>query len=490
MIDSLLIGLSTAFTPTNLMFCAIGVFLGTLTGVLPGLGPMAAVAIALPFVHSVADPAASLMALAGIYYGAQYGGSTTAILFKIPGENSSIVTTLDGYELAQKGRAGSAIIIAALASFVGGCVSVAVVFLFSKDIAGLALMIGPADFAWLMLLGIMMSIVISKENISTSLAMACIGILLATVGSDSTTGVIRFSFGLIELSDGFNFVLIVVGVLGLSQLAYNIIFDRFKKQHVYDNLDFYPTRKELTDAVSPTLRGTLIGSVLGMFPGAGSLLSPFVSYSAEKIFSKNREKLGTGIIEGVASPEAANNASAQTSFIPLFSLGVPFSPIIALIMGTLILNTKYPGPNFIVLYPEIFYGFVISMLIGNVMLLIINVPLVKFWLWLISIPQSVLYPIIFAASFIGIYFINNNLSEIFFLIPLIFIGIMFRYLKCDIIPLIMGFVCGKLFEEYFRRSMIISQGDFSIFLDSPLFYIILSVTIGYISLKKIFFKKK
>lgn len=484
MIDSLLIGLSTALTPANLMFCVIGVLLGTLTGVLPGIGPMAGVALSLPFIHSMADPAGSLMALAGIYYGAQYGGSTSAILFKIPGESSSIVTALDGYEMARKGRAGSAITIAALASFFAGCVSALIVFISSKEIAELSLMIGPADFSWLMLLGLLMSIVISKENVVASSAMVCIGILLSTIGTDSTTGVVRFAFENVYLTDGLNFILIVVGVIGLSELVYKVIFDNETHQTTQTKLDLYPSKQELKDSVAPTVRGTFVGSLLGMIPGAGSLIGPFVSYTIEKTFSKNRKEIGSGRIEGVAAPEAANNAAAQTSFIPLFSLGVPFTPIIALIMGTLILNTKYPGPNFIALYPEIFYGFVISMVIGNILLLMINLPMIRVWLWVLSIPKKILYPVIFFASFVGIYFINESIYDTALLIPLIIAGVIFRYLKCDAIPLVMGFVCGRLFEEYFRRSMIISGGDPMIFFNSPVLYVTIISIVVYTLAKK------
>lgn len=490
MIDNFLLGFHQVFGFSALLYCLIGVILGTLTGLLPGLGTVAVISIFLPFIGIINDPTLSLILLAGIYYGAQYGGSTTAILFKIPGESSSLVTTLDGHQMSLKGKAGQAITVAALSSFFAGCISVVIVFLFSKDIAGLSMLVGPVEYAWLMFLGLIMSVFISRQNFLSATAMLLLGILLGTIGIDTTSGVSRFTFDNLNFSDGINFAFIAMGIFGLSEIFTNIFSKRLDETNSNKDLRLSLTKDELKESIAPTIRGTVIGSILGAIPGTGTIISPFASYYIEKNFSKNKHNLGKGEIAGVAGPEAANNASAQTSFIPLFSLGVPFTPVMALMLAALVLNGRNPGPSFIAAYPEMFYGFVVSMLLGNLFLVVLNVPLIKIWISILKIPKYILFPIIIALCFVGVYFINNNIYDCLILIPFILVGIIFKYLDCDPIPLAMGFICGKLFEEYFRRAMIIADGNLSVFVLHPIFFVSIIMLIAFAFYKRVLKNEK
>jgi putative tricarboxylic transport membrane protein len=490
MIDNFLLGFNHIFSFSALLYCLIGVILGTLTGLIPGLGTVAVISLFLPFITVINDPTLSIILLAGIYYGAQYGGSTTAILFKIPGESSSLVTTLDGYQMNVKGNAGQAITIAALSSFFAGCISVSIVFLFSKDIADFSMLIGPIEFTWLMFLGLIMSVFISRQGFLSSISMLLLGILLGTIGIDTTSGVSRFTFESLSFSDGINFAFIAMGIFGLSEIFTNIFSKKLDIPISNEKINLGLSKKEVKESVAPTVRGTMIGSILGAIPGTGTIISPFASYYIEKLFSKNKHNLGKGEIAGVAGPEAANNAAAQTSFIPLFSLGVPFTPVMALILSALALNGRNPGPTFISAYPEMFYGFVVSMLIGNIILIILNVPLIKIWISVLKISKKILFPSIITLCFVGVYFINNNIYDCVILILFILIGMLFKYLDCDPIPLAMGFICGKLFEEYFRRAMIISDGNLSVFVFHPIFFVSIISLLVFILYKRILKNEK
>ncbi|GAA4132866.1 tripartite tricarboxylate transporter permease [Aminobacter aganoensis] len=467
LLSDLALGLQTALLPYNLFYCFIGVLLGTLVGVLPGVGPTATIAMLLPLTFSL-SPETSLIMLAGIYYGAQYGGSTTAILINLPGEASSAVTAVDGYQMARNGRAGAALATAAIGSFVAGTIATLVIAMLAPPLTMVALQFGPTEYFSLIVLGLVASIALAHGSILKALAMIVLGLLLGMVGTDLYTGMQRYTFGHFELSDGINFVALAVGLFGVSEILRNLEHERGREVLTLKIGSVMPTRAELKASVAPILRGTAIGSILGVLPGGGALLASFASYAAEKKISPTPERFGHGAIEGVAGPEAANNAGAQTSFIPMLTLGIPSNAVMAMMVGAMIIQGIIPGPNVMTERPDLFWGLIASMWVGNVMLLLLNLPLVGLWVRLLTIPYQVLFPAIMVFSAIGVYSINSNTFDVFALLALGFVGYILTKLDCEPAPLLLGFVLGPLLEEHLRRAMMLSRGDPMVFITHPI----------------------
>jgi TctA family transporter len=467
LISSLALGFTVALDPINILYCFIGVLLGTLVGVLPGIGPTATIAMLLPITFSLNAETALIM-LAGIYYGAQYGGSTTAILINLPGESSSAVTAIDGYQMARKGRAGAALATAAIGSFFAGSVATLLLAFFAPPLARAALNFGAPEYFSLIVLGLLVSIALAHGSILKALGMIVLGLLLGMVGQDIYTGTPRFTFGIRELFGGLNFVAVAVGVFGVAEILRNLENETEREVGVKAVTNLWLTKDDIKRIVMPILRGTGLGSLLGVLPGGGHILSAFASYSAEKRLSKNPAEFGHGAIEGVAGPESANNAAAQTSFIPLMTLGIPAHPVMALMIGAFILQGITPGPNVINEQPALFWGIIASMWIGNLLLVILNLPLVGLWVKMLSIPYRVLFPAIVLFACIGTYSINQNIYDIYAIAFFGIVGYLLIRFGCEPAPLLLGFVLGPLLEEHLRRAMIISRGDPMIFLHRPI----------------------
>jgi putative tricarboxylic transport membrane protein len=467
LLANLALGFATALSPENLLYCFVGVLLGTLVGVLPGIGPTATIAMLLPITFSF-EPVTALIMLAGIYYGAQYGGSTTAILLNLPGESSSAVTAIDGYEMARAGRAGPALATAAIGSFFAGTVATLVLVLFAPLLASIALGFGSAEFFSLVVLGLIASIALARGSTIKALAMIVLGLLLGTVGQDIYTGTPRFTFGARELFSGINFVSVAVGMFGVAEILRNLEDERTRTLVVRSVRNLWLTREDIRSIVPPVLRGTALGSVLGVLPGAGHVLASFASYSLEKRVSRHPETFGHGAIEGVAGPESANNAAAQTSFIPLLTLGLPAHPVMALMVGAFIIQGITPGPSVIVDEPALFWGLVVSMWIGNLLLVLLNLPLIGIWVKLLTIPYNVLFPAIVAFACIGTYSLNLNAFDVYAIAFFGILGYSLIKLGCEPAPLLLGFVLGPLLEQHLRRAMIISHGDPTVFLTRPI----------------------
>ncbi|KKB07961.1 tripartite tricarboxylate transporter permease [Devosia chinhatensis] len=467
LISSLALGFSVALDPVNILYCFIGVLLGTLVGVLPGIGPTATIAMLLPITFTL-GPATALIMLAGIYYGAQYGGSTTAILINLPGESSSAVTAIDGYQMARKGRAGQALATAAIGSFFAGSVATLLLAFFAPPLARAALNFGAPEYFSLIVLGLLVSIALAHGSILKALAMIVLGLLLGMVGQDIYTGTPRFTFGLRELFGGLNFVAVAVGVFGIAEILRNLENETEREVGVKKVENLWLTREDFRRIAMPILRGTGLGSLLGILPGGGHILSSFASYSAEKRLSKHPEEFGKGAIEGVAGPESANNAAAQTSFIPLMTLGIPAHPVMALMIGAFILQGITPGPNVINEQPALFWGIIASMWIGNLLLIILNLPLIGLWVKMLSIPYRVLFPAIVLFACIGTYSINQNIYDVYAIAFFAAVGYLLIRFGCEPAPLLLGFVLGPLLEEHLRRAMIISRGDPMIFVTRPI----------------------
>ena len=472
LIDNLGLGFQTALTLNNLLYCFIGVLLGTLIGVLPGIGPTATIAMLLPVTFAL-SPVTSLIMLAGIYYGAQYGGSTTAILINLPGESSSAVTAIDGYQMARQGRAGPALAAAALGSFFAGSVATLVLATLAPALADIALEFGPPEYFSLMVLGLVSSVALAHGSVVKALGMIVLGLMLGLVGTDIYTGTPRFTLGFPELYDGLNFVAVAVGVFGVAEILRNLETERDREVAVKRVTNILPSWSDLKAMSAPILRGTILGSALGILPGGGAILSSFAAYTVEKKLSKTPERFGKGAIEGVAAPEAANNAGAQTSFVPMLTLGIPANPVMALMIGALIIQGITPGPNVATDEPALFWGVIVSMWIGNLMLVLLNLPLIGVWVRLLKIPYYVLFPAILAFSAIGVYSINSNAFDLFAVAAFGILGYVLVKLDCEPAPLLLGFVLGPMLEEHLRRAMIISRGDPSIFLIRPLSGILL-----------------
>jgi TctA family transporter len=467
-IANLGIGFATALSFDNLFYCFIGVLLGTLIGVLPGLGPLATIAMLLPITYKMTDPTTALIMLAGIYYGAQYGGSTTAILVNLPGETSSVVTTLDGYQMARNGRPGPALAIAAIGSFFAGSVATVMIAAFAPPMAEIAFKFGPAEYFSLMVMGLIAAVVLAHGSIIKALAMVVFGLLLGMVGTDVNSGVARFSFDIPELTDGLSFTAVAMGIFGFGEIIANL--EQRENREVFTKKvgRLLPSWEEFKRSIAPIIRGTALGSFLGVLPGGGAVLSSFTSYAIEKKLSKTPEKFGTGMIEGVAGPEAANNAGAQTSFIPMLTLGIPTNAVMALMVAGMMIHNIQPGPQVMTSNPTLFWGLIASMWIGNAMLVILNLPLIGIWIRLLTVPYRILYPAILLFCCVGVYSVNNNVFDVFMTIPFAILGYLFRKFGCEPAPLLLGLVLGQLMEEYLRRAMTISRGDWSIFVTRPL----------------------
>ena len=475
-LESLQLGFETALTPVNLLFCLLGVALGTAVGVLPGIGPTATMAMLLPITFSF-EPVTALIMLAGIYYGAQYGGSTTAILINLPGESSAAVTAIDGHEMAKQGRAGTALATAALGSFFAGTVATVFVALLAVPISDLALNFGPAEYFSLIVLGLIASITLASGSTLKALAMIVLGLLLGTVGQDIGTGVPRFTFGVPELFAGLQFVSLAVGLFGVAEILRNLEGDLTRSVMVKKVEGLWLTKADYRRIRMPVLRGTALGSALGVLPGAGHVLASFVSYSVEKRASKHPEEFGKGAIEGVAGPESANNAAAQTSFIPLLTLGLPANSIMALLVGALLIQGIVPGPNVINDEPELFWGLIVSFWLGNLFLVLLNLPLIGLWVKMLTIPYRWLFPAIIAFACIGTYSLSQNAFDVYAIAFFAVVGYGLVKLGCEPAPLLLGFVLGPLLERYLRRALTISQGDATVFLTRPLSATLLALAV-------------
>jgi len=475
-LNNLVLGASVALSWTNVVFCFLGALLGTLVGVLPGLSPVTVISILLPLAYNIGDPITCIIFLAGIYYGSQYGGSTSAILLRMPGETASIVTTIDGYAMTRQGRAGAALSIAALSSFFAGTIATLLIGLMAGPMSQVAYAFGPAEYTSLMLLGLLATIALSAGDFFKGLAMALTGILLGIVGTDINTGVMRYTFGNLNLLDGISFAVLAVGIFGFGELLYNLFHEKNLKVDIPKFKELYPTRSEFQQSLWPAVRGTCVGSMLGILPGAGALLSSFGSYALEKKLAKDPENFGKGKIAGVAGPEAANNAGAQTSFIPMLSIGIPTTAVMTLMIASLMIYGIQPGPQVISSNPNLFWGLIVSMWVGNLMLVILNLPLIGVWVSILRIPKILLYAAILVACIIGIYTTNNNWFEVWLLIPFTLLGYIFKRLDCEPAPLAMGFVIGIMFEDHLRRALQISRGDWFYFLDKPISLGLLIIT--------------
>jgi TctA family transporter len=472
LLQNLELGFSVALSLQNLMYCFIGVLLGTLIGVLPGLGPLATIAMLLPITFGL-PPVSALIMLAGIYYGAQYGGSTTAILINLPGESSSVVTAIDGHQMAKQGRAGAALATAALGSFFAGTVATFLLALFAPPLASLALQFGPAEYFSLMVLGLIASVTLASGSIVKALAMIVLGLLLGLSGQDIYTGTPRFTFDVPELADGFDFVAIAMGMFGIGEIIRNLEDEHTRSLVAAKVKSLMLTKEDFKAIIAPVFRGTILGSFLGILPGGGAMLSSFAAYSIEKKISKNPQEFGRGAIAGVAGPESANNAGAQTSFIPMLTLGIPSNPVMALMIGALIIQGITPGPNVVTEKPDLFWGIIASMWIGNAMLVLLNLPLIGVWVKLLTVPYHLLFPAIIAFCCIGVYSVNNNAFDVYSMALFGVLGYALVKLDCEPAPLLLGFVIGPMLEEYLRRAMLISRGDPMVFLTRPISAVLL-----------------
>jgi putative tricarboxylic transport membrane protein len=476
LVDNITLGFQTAFTLANLFYCLIGVFLGTLIGVLPGLGPTATIAMLLPLTFAL-PPISSLIMLAGIYYGSQYGGSTTSILVNLPGEAASVVTTLDGYQMAKQGRAGVALATAAIGSFFAGTVATFLIAAFGPPLAAIALSFGPAEYFSLMTLGLVASIVLAQGSLLHAFGMVVLGLLLGLVGTDVTSGVPRFTFDIPELADGIGFVTVAMGMFGLSEIIRNLEAEAQRSVVVAKITSLMPTREDWRRMIAPVLRGTAIGSALGILPGSGSILGAFAAYSIEKKVSRNRAQFGKGAIEGVAAPESANNAGAQTSFIPMLTLGIPSNPVMALMVGAMIIQGIQPGPSVITEQPALFWGIVVSMWIGNLFLVILNLPLIGLWVRMIMVPYRLLYPAILVFCAIGVFSLRNSEFDVYMMALFGILGYVFSKLGCEPAPMLLAFILGPLMEEFLRRAMLLSRGNPLVFIQRPISATLLGIAV-------------
>jgi len=466
-LSNLALGFQTAATPFNLWYCFVGVFLGTFIGVLPGVGPLAAVAMLLP-VSFYLPPETALVMLAGVYYGAEYGGSIASILLNIPGTPSASVTCIDGYPMARQGRAGVALFATAIASFFGAIVGVGVMVALAPALAEFALLFGPAEYFSVMVLGLIAASVVSTSGAARGVMMVCLGILLGTVGVDVNSGETRFTGGIQELRDGVSLVVVAMGLFGIAEVMFSA--RGATRSYATEKIrltQFLPTRAEWLRSIGPALRGSAAGSFFGTLPGTGQTVASFVGYALEKRISPNRANFGKGAIEGVVVPESANNAAAQTAFIPTLTLGIPGSTTMALMLGALMIHGITPGPRLIAEHPSLFWGLVVSFLFGNLFLLVLNIPLIGLWVRLLRVPHYFLYPTVVVLICVGVYSIDNSMLDIWATLVFGLIGYVLRLFRFEPAPLLIGFVLGPMMEEYFRRAMLLSRGDPMVFLERP-----------------------
>ncbi len=466
-LHNLSLGFGVAFQLANLFYCLIGVLLGTLIGVLPGIGPVATIAMLLPVTFGL-TPTASLIMLAGIYYGAQYGGSTTSILVNIPGEASSVVTCLDGYQMARQGRAGPALATAAIGSFFAGSVSTVIVAMFAPPLAGVALKFGPAEYFALMVFGLIGATVLAHGSLLKAIAMVLLGLLLGVVGTDVSSGRMRFTFGIYELADGIGFVGVAMGLFGIAEIVSTLESKGSRDVFTSKIGRLMPSKEDFRRMWKPILRGTAFGSALGILPGGGALLASFGAYALEKKASAYGHEFGKGAIEGVAAPESANNAAAQTSFIPMLTLGIPSNVVMALMIGALMIQGIAPGPKVMIEKPDLFWGLIASMWIGNALLLVLNLPLIGMWIRLLAVPYRILYPSILVFMAIGVYSLSNSPFDVLLMGIFGILGVVFIKLECEPAPLILGFVLGPMMEENLRRALVLSRGDPTVFFTKPI----------------------
>jgi len=462
--DNLILGAQVAFSWQNVLYCLVGVLLGTLIGVLPGIGPVPTIAMLLPITFNL-DPTAALIMLAGIYYGAQYGGSTTAILVNLPGEASSVVTVLDGYQMARQGRAGPALAIAAIGSFVAGCIATLIIATAAPPLAEVALKFGPAEYFSLMVLGLVAATVLAHGSLVKAIGMVVLGLLLGLVGTDVNSGVLRFTFDIPELADGVGFVIVAMGMFGVTEIIANLEQQGKREVFVGKLTHLFPTREDLKRSWGAILRGTALGSCLGILPGGGAMLSSFASYTVEKKISRHPEEFGKGAIEGVAGPESANNAGAQTSFIPMLTLGIPGNAVMALMIGALMIQGIAPGPQVMTDKPQLFWGLIVSMWLGNAMLVVLNLPLIGMWIKLLAVPYRFLFPSILIFMNVGVFSLSNNPWDCLIMSAFGLFGYLCVKLECEPAPMILGFILGPLMEENLRRAMLLSRGDATVFFD-------------------------
>ena len=475
LLSNLALGFSTAASWGNVFYCLVGVFLGTAIGVLPGLGPVATIAMLLPVTFGL-PPVTALIMLAGIFYGAQYGGSTTAILVNLPGESSSVVTALDGYQMARRGRAGVALATAAIASFFAGTVCTFMIALAAPPLSMIALQFGPADYFSLMVLGLVASIVLASGSLLHAIGMIVLGLLLGLIGTDVNSGTARFSFDRPELLDGVSFVVVAMGVFGLGEIIANLEDESPRTLALTRVTGLMPSRDDFKRMVAPILRGTTLGSFLGILPGGGAMLSSFAAYSLEKKVSRHSSEFGKGAIEGVAGPESANNAGAQASFIPMLTLGIPSNPVMALMIGALIMHGIQPGPGVMAEQPALFWGLVVSMWIGNLFLLVLNLPLIGLWVKMISVPYHLLFPAILVFCAIGVFSLANAQFDVHLMALFGILGYAFRKLDCEPAPMMLGFILGPMMEEYLRRALLMKSGSAMVFFTRPISASLLAIS--------------
>jgi putative tricarboxylic transport membrane protein len=465
---NLYLGFSVALTLKNLAYCFLGVFVGTVIGVLPGIGPLAAIAMLLPLTFNL-DAVAALIMLSGIYYGTKYGGSTTAIMLKLPGESASVVTCLDGYEMAKQGRAGPALGMAAVASFIAGTIGTLMIGMFGPPLAEVALLFGAPEYFSLMLFSLIGAAVLVQGSMLKALGMIVVGLLLGIAGTDVNSGMSRFTFGVTGLTDGINFVVIAMGLFGFAEIVSNLEQGSLNRDLLFQKVkNLWPSWNDFRLSWNPMMRGTFLGAFFGILPGAGPTIASFSAYTVEKKVSKNRAQFGKGAIEGVASPEAANNSASQCEFIPTLALGVPGSATMALILGALTIQGIAPGPQVMTQRPDLFWGLIASMWIGNLMLVVLNLPLIGLWVKLLTVPYRLLFPAIMVFMAIGVYSVNNNALDIHLALLFGVVGYIFIKLKCEPAPLILAVVLGPLMEENLRRALLISRGDASVLVTRPI----------------------
>ncbi len=476
LLNHLSIGFSVALTLTNLMYCFVGTLLGTLIGVLPGIGPTATIAMLLPITFKLPAISALIM-LAGIYYGAQYGGSTTAILVNLPGEASSVVTCLDGYQMARQGRAGPALATAAIGSFFAGCVATVIIVLFAPVLARVALKFGPVEYFSMMLFGLIAAVILAHGSVLKAIAMVVLGLLLGMVGTDVTSGQTRFNFDVPQLSDGIDFVIVAMGLFGYAEIIHSLE-QKEKREIVSDRVTgLWPTRQDFQMAWKAVIRGTVLGSILGILPGGTAALSSFAAYTLEKKTAKDPSRFGKGAIEGVAGPESANNAAAQTSFIPMLTLGIPTNSVMALMIGAMMIHGIAPGPQVMSARPQLFWGMVVSMWLGNLMLVILNLPLIGLWVRLLKLPYRFLFPSILTFCCIGVYSLSNSALDVVLTAFFGLLGYLLASFDCEPAPLLLGFILGPMMEENFRRAMLMSRGDATVFFREPISLTLLIMTV-------------
>ncbi|SFU57059.1 tripartite tricarboxylate transporter permease [Pseudoduganella namucuonensis] len=471
------LGIETAFTLTNLLYCLIGVFVGTAVGVLPGLGPVATIAMLLPATFGL-PPISALIMLSGIYYGAQYGGSTTAILVNLPGESSSVVTAIDGYQMARNGQAGKALATAALGSFFAGSVATVLLALFAPPLADLALKFGPAEYFSLMVLGLVASVVLASGSLLNAIGMVILGLLLGLVGTDVNSGAARYTFDLPQLADGINFVIVAMGMFGIGEIVRNLEHDEGRNLLMKKVSGLMLTKEDFKRIIAPVFRGTILGSALGILPGGGAMLASFAAYSIEKKVSKNSAMFGKGAIEGVAAPEAANNAGAQTSFIPMLTLGIPSNPVMALMIGAMIIQGIQPGPAVMTEQPALFWGLIVSMWIGNLFLVVLNLPMIGLWVKMIMVPYHRLYPAILMFCAIGVFSLNNSDFDVWLMALFGLFGYICAKLEAEPAPMLLGFIIGPMMEEYLRRAMLLSHSDPLVFVQRPISAVMLGLAVA------------